>query len=363
MRSVGSPTLRQIMEEDRRLKLIICGHVHACGGKYTTFDDTIVANVSSHDSVLDRANVALIVLQEEARPQIVFEKIPSLIEQEFERGNLELLLCMNDYSTQDIKSFKNYIQKYYPKIFDDLKYLADIKYKYGLPWSVVFEIYDKHGVNRSGQLSDEIFQNLISNSRGIYRPHIKRAYAKYKRERSQEKYLLNPLPLKFDKVILFDVEYDYDWVLFGFLDLNSDQLKQFWKTSDERALKEYVCVYSEAGYTFVHWGGRDKNFLKEICPSASTFNLLYFTQTNLVVPLLDSNELKDVHDILCGHIEDEWWDKYFYNIYGFDKAVLCRRIINGEENLKDILAEANKADLFALKNILKKLKELPVRKL
>jgi len=356
-RSVGSLTLRQIMEENRKLKLIICGHVHACGGRYTTFDGVIIANVSSHDSVLDRANVALITLHEGMKPEIRFEKIPSLIEQEFERENLELILCTNCYSVRDIEAFRSYVEKHYPKIFDDLKYLADIKNKYGLPWSVVFEMYDKYGISCPEQLSDDVFQKLMSNSKGVYRSHIRRAYAKFKREHSQEIYLLNPLPLKSDKIILFDVEYDYDWVLFGFLDLNSGEIKQFWKLFDEGNIKEYVC--SKVDYTFVHWGGRDKSFLIEICPNVSTLNLHYFVQTNLVAPL-NSTELKEVHDVLCGHVRDEWWSRYFYNMDGFDKAILCKRVAD-DPYAEDVLAEANKADLLALKKVFKKLKELPVK--
>jgi hypothetical protein len=46
--------------------------------------------------------------------------------------------------------------------------------------------------------------------------------------------------------------------------------------------------------------------LNELGVNPQTFNLLYFCQTSLVAPI-DSTTLKDVHDALCGHVEDEWW--------------------------------------------------------
>ena len=45
---------------------------------------------------------------------------------------------------------------------------------------------------------------------------------------------------------------------------------------------------------------------------------------------------------------------------GFDKAILCKRVTD-DPYAEDVLDEANKADLLALKKVFKKLKELPVR--
>jgi hypothetical protein len=116
-------------------------------------------------------------------------------------------------------------------------------------------------------------------------------------------------------------------------------------------------------YIFVHWGGKDKKLLlDELEVNPQTFNLLYFCQTSLVAPI-DSTTLKDVHDALCGHMEDEWWKNNFYDIDGIYKLVLCNRILGDptDTSSRNSLLEANKADIIALRKVLEALFSLPVK--
>jgi hypothetical protein len=77
---------------------------------------------------------------------------------------------------------------------------------------------------------------------------------------------------------------------------------------------------------------------------------------------IDSASLENVHDVLCGHMSDKWWETYFYEMDGLTKLILCNQILNNPDNrkLRKQLAEANKADILALHGIMTKIKELPV---
>jgi hypothetical protein len=110
-------------------------------------------------------------------------------------------------------------------------------------------------------------------------------------------------------------------------------------------------------------GGADKTLLlNELGVNPQTFNLLYFCQTSLVAPL-SSTTLKDVHDVLCGHVNDEWWKTNFYNIDGFGKLILCNILVRNPTDVssRKSLLEANKADILALEKVLKALTSLPVK--
>jgi Icc-related predicted phosphoesterase len=82
-RSIGSVALRDYIEEDPRVGLVICGHVHNQGGKFEVLNNTTVVNVSSQDTPFDKANVAWITIDEDKKVHIKIEKLPSLIEQIF----------------------------------------------------------------------------------------------------------------------------------------------------------------------------------------------------------------------------------------------------------------------------------------
>ncbi|MEM4311738.1 MAG: hypothetical protein QXX95_05055 [Nitrososphaerales archaeon] len=98
---------------------------------------------------------------------------------------------------------------------------------------------------------------------------------------------------------------------------------------------------------------------EELNYDARTLNLLYRVQVSLVAPI-SSATLRDVHDVLCGHKEDEWWKKSFYEMDGFYKRTLCNRILKDPNDLsaRKELMDANKADLIALGRIIQELPKL-----
>jgi len=79
----------------------------------------------------------------------------------------------------------------------------------------------------------------------------------------------------------------------------------------------------------------------------------------LVAPI-SSATLRDVYDVLCGHKEDDWWKKSFYEIDGLYKLMLCNRILtNPDDNeARKELMDANKADILALRQVMEKLEKL-----
>jgi hypothetical protein len=224
---------------------------------------------------------------------------------------------------------------------------------------VVFKFYER-GIRRVDDINENVFQALLTEARGLDRTHLRRARAKFMREMKKGVVgLLTPFPLReSERVIIFDTEYSERGVLYGFLDPSTGEIKQFWFDEVENAIK-YLRDKKE--YVFVHYGGRDKNILQEeLRYDAPTFNLLYFVQTSLVAPI-DWASLENVHDALCGHMDDKWWETYFYEMGGLTKLVLCNKILNNPDDVKSRkeLAQANKADIIALYRIMAKIKELP----
>lgn len=63
-RQIGSTTLREAIEKDSRVALVVCGHVHNCGGHHDKLGYATVLNASSHDnSVSIPANIATLLLR------------------------------------------------------------------------------------------------------------------------------------------------------------------------------------------------------------------------------------------------------------------------------------------------------------
>jgi len=431
-RSIGSVALRDYIEEDPRVGLVICGHVHNQGGKFEVLNNTTVVNVSSQDTPFDKANVAWITIDENKKVHVKIEKLPSLIEQIFKedgRNIKENLINKVNLSESEAELFLNFAKTKGTAFFEDLPNLESIKIQLGLPWQVILSLYEK-GIKEISQIQEKTFTDMyqyIPHEKGIflnfaktkgtaffedlpnlksikiqlglpwqvilllyekgikeisqiqektftdmyqyipplYRMHWKRAYAKFKRERSNEVYLMNQLPINTNKVIIFDTEYSPDkgkGVLYGFLDKSEKEIKQFW-LNEKPAAFEYVRSKAQQGYVFVHWGGADRKLLREeLGINAQTFNLLYFCQTSLVAPV-NTFALEEVYDTLNVHNNDEWWNKYFYSMDGLIKASLCNKILEypNEEEPRKTLSEANKADILALEKILKALQKLPVK--
>ena len=366
-RSIGSVALREYIEEDPRVGLVICGHVHNQGGKFELFNNTTFVNVSSQDTPFDKANVAWINIDENKKVHVKIEKLPSLIEHIFiEDGQTikENIIKKAYLSESEAEWFLNFAKTKGTAFFEDLSNITSIKINLGIPWQVALSLYEK-GIKEISQIQEKTFTDMYQYIPPIYRSHWKRAYAKFKRERSNEIYLMNQLPINIDKVIIFDTEYSPDkgkGVLYGFLDISKNEIKQFWLNEKPVAF-EYVLSRSQQGYVFVHWGGADRKLLREeLGIDSQTFNLLYFCQISLVAPV-NTFALKEVYDTLNGHNNDEWWNKYFYLIDGLMKATLCNQILKypNEDIPRKTLLEANKADILALEKILKALQNLPIK--
>ena len=353
--NAGSIALREFLEEEERACLVICGHVHRCGGLCERFNNALIVNVSSHDDVYSRANIAHITLTPDGEANVEFIKLPSPLEQALLRNEFRAEKAV--YNSPFVEA----LRRYGPKIFDYLENLAHIKFKYGLPWELTLKLYE-YGVKSENDLTDEIFQRLkeyAQSMSGIYRVNLQRSYVKFKRDRERgEIYLLKPLPLH-DKIIVFDIEYTPDIsVLYGFLDPESGEVKQFWFDEVDKVIK---FLSDKRDYVFVHWGGRDKSILvNDLRQPLRTFDLLYYVQTSLVAPI-NSTSLKEVHAVLYGKVDDGWWQTFFYEITGFEKLMMCHRILTGDDSVRKRLLEANKADILALKHVVEKLKKVPCR--
>lgn len=63
--NVGSKTLREEIDKNKQIRLVICGHVHAQGGNHQKNGHYTVVNASSHDSYGSKGNVASIKLNDE----------------------------------------------------------------------------------------------------------------------------------------------------------------------------------------------------------------------------------------------------------------------------------------------------------
>jgi Icc-related predicted phosphoesterase len=359
--AIGSLALRDFIEEEKRVCLVICGHVHSCGGRYDRLNNAVIVNVSSHDDPYSRANVALLVVEPGGNVDVKIDKLPSLLEYLFKSGTTKEELVEKAHLREEkAVYFIEAAKKYGPEIYEYFEDLARIKFRYGLPWDVVFKFYER-GIRRVDDINENVFQALLTEARGLDRAPLRRARAKFMRETKKGIVgLLTPFPLReSERVIIFDTEYSERGVLYGFLDPSTGEIKQFWFDEVENAIK-YLRDKKE--YVFVHYGGRDKNILQEeLRCDAPTFNLLYFVQTSLVAPI-DWASLENVHDALCGHMDDKWWETYFYEMGGLTKLVLCNKILNNPDDMKSRkeLAEANKADIIALHRIIAKIKELPV---
>jgi Icc-related predicted phosphoesterase len=360
--AVGSLALRDFMEGEKRVCLVVCGHVHSCGGRYERLNNAVIVNVSSHDDAYARANVALIVVEPNGNVDVKVNKLPSLIEYLLERGTTEEELSERaNLKPSQAAYFIEAAKKYGREMYEHLEGLAHTKFLYGLPWNIVFKFYEC-GIRRAEDINESVFQNLLTETHGLDRVNLQKAYVQFVRKMKKSGVgLLTPFPLhESGKVIVYDAEYNLErGVLYGFLDFNTGEVKQFWFDKVEDAIKY---LHDKKEYTFVHYGGKDKSILQqELHHDLTTFNLLYFVQTSLVAPT-DSACLESVHDVLYGHVNDEWWDTYFYGMDGFTKLTLCNQILNNPDDLKlrEQLAEANKADLIALYRVITKIKELPV---
>ncbi|MEM1508144.1 MAG: hypothetical protein QXU02_03640 [Candidatus Bathyarchaeia archaeon] len=156
-----------------------------------------------------------------------------------------------------------FMEAYYghgDRLLDDLSELANIKCRYGFSWSNVFKLYD-YGVKAPESITREVYENVFKESYGIDKVHLKRAYAKVLREREKGNiYLIDPISIPDDsQIIIFDTEYSGSTgVLYGFLDVESGEFRQFW--FDEK-LKAQEYLRTKLNKVLIHWGGLDRSLL------------------------------------------------------------------------------------------------------
>lgn len=362
-RSIGSRALRDFLEEYDDVVLVICGHVHRYGGKQEIIKNTTVVNVSSHDDYTSRANIAWIVVDGD-KVSVEFKKIPSPLEQAFKEidksRRIDYLIEQLHLSRDEAELFIKAYERYGDQLLEDLEQLASLKFNYGFTWDNVFKLYD-HGVKYPEQITKQLIDKIARESKFPHYINIRTAYLRVVREREPGVYLLSPPPFSpSDKIIVFDTEYipGKTPVLYGFLDLQTNEIKQFWYDEQDE-LANYL--KSREDYLFIHWGGEDQKFIHRVNRKIHTVNIMWYVQTSLVAPA-SSNTLAEVHDALCGRRDDPWWNVYFYDMSGFIKLILCNRVleIKDQDSMKQ-LSEANKADILALSCIVKKILELPVK--
>jgi len=367
-RAIGSIALREFIDESDNVILVVCGHVHREGGKYIIHNSgAAIVNVSSHDSPMDKANIAIITIDQGKVQGVEFFKLPSPLEMVFAKGSLRdafnFLVEKLHFSPRQADVIIEGYLKFGMEFIENLDKLANIKYKYGFTWDHIVDFYSL-GVRSDNDLNEEIIKKLLEQPKCKFKQHLRRALTKFLRIKKAEKeiFLLEPLPFSLDaKIIVFDLEYlPGQPVLYGFYDLSSGEIKQFWFNETER-LREYL--KNRRDCIFVHWGGSDKRFIREIDPEINTVNLLFFVQIALVAPT-DSSTLESIHNVLCGHKNDDWWEKHFYYADGLLKLMLCNKVLRNPEDVesKSILAEMNKADIIALGRIIKRLFELKVKR-
>ena len=183
--AIGSLALRDFLEETQKsVPLVVCGHVHRCGGMYERLGKTVVVNVSSHDDPFSRANIAWILLNEMGDVKVEMVALPSPIEQIFsvesESRWLNLLQAKVGLSKAEGTLFIEAFKKYGEKFFEDLPKLASLKFRYGFSWDNVFRFYAR-GISVAEQITDSVYQEILRQTRPIHRIHLKRGYAKVKR--------------------------------------------------------------------------------------------------------------------------------------------------------------------------------------
>jgi Icc-related predicted phosphoesterase len=366
--NVGSDALRDFVEENsQKIPLVICGYADGLGGRWERLQDTVVVNVSSPNNFYSKANIALINVDDNGHVDIRFYRLPSVVEEIFEsRDKEDVLRKLKEkalLSDPEAYSFFNMFKKYGRQFLEDLQEVAKLKFRYGFSWDNVFKLYMR-GIVSAEQISGEVIEDIMKETYGIHKVHLRRAYAMIIREREKGSiYLLSQIPLE-DRIMLIDTEYLPEGgstkpLLYGLLDATTGELKQFWFNEAEK-LTEYL--KSKADYLFTHWGGADKKLFEMLGFRFRFLNLLYQVQISLVAPI-ESTDLKSVHDALCGHKSEDWWQRNFYQMDGLIKLMLCNSVLKNPHDLRarESLANANMADLLALKYVVDQLRRLKTK--
>lgn len=74
-RRIGSTALREFVKATPSVRLVICGHVHRCGGQTQRLVGSHVLNIASHDDYKAPGRVAVIDLNGSAQPKIALKEL------------------------------------------------------------------------------------------------------------------------------------------------------------------------------------------------------------------------------------------------------------------------------------------------
>lgn len=78
--NIGSTSLRKFVTGNRKVRLIVCGHAHTCGGQEEKYKNKFIVNASSHDSMYSPGNLALIELDDNRKIEIKWYSTRNVID-------------------------------------------------------------------------------------------------------------------------------------------------------------------------------------------------------------------------------------------------------------------------------------------
>jgi Icc-related predicted phosphoesterase len=74
-RSIGSRSVRKFVRAHRRVKLVICGHSHRCGGRHQRLGRALVVNAASHDWLGNVGRFAVITVGTNGKIEVEWREI------------------------------------------------------------------------------------------------------------------------------------------------------------------------------------------------------------------------------------------------------------------------------------------------
>jgi Icc-related predicted phosphoesterase len=74
-RSIGSRAVRKFVYANKRVRLVVCGHSHRCGGRHQKFGRTVVVNAASRDDVGSVGRFAVITVRAHGKLKVEWREI------------------------------------------------------------------------------------------------------------------------------------------------------------------------------------------------------------------------------------------------------------------------------------------------
>ncbi len=69
-RSIGSRAVKSFLKDHKNAALLVCGHVHRCGGKHVKLSNSVVVNAANHDDFESIGRLALIEIEPAQQPTV-----------------------------------------------------------------------------------------------------------------------------------------------------------------------------------------------------------------------------------------------------------------------------------------------------